>query len=50
VGSFSELDGDEVGLLVDANGQLSLVCNRRAAATVLAVRTGDSVRLGSTPA
>ncbi|HXQ60109.1 MAG TPA: SAM-dependent chlorinase/fluorinase [Acidimicrobiales bacterium] len=50
VGSFSELEDDEVGLLVDANGQLSLVCDRRPAATVLAVRTGDTVRLSSTAA
>lgn len=49
VASFSALRGDEVGLLVDANGQLSLVCDRRPAATVLAVRAGDRVRLGSAP-
>jgi hypothetical protein len=45
VGSFAALEGEEVGLLVDANGQLSLVCDRRSAATVLGVRAGDMVRL-----
>jgi len=45
VASFAELEGDEVGLLVDANGQLALVCDRRPAATVLGVRPGDIVTL-----
>jgi S-adenosyl-L-methionine hydrolase (adenosine-forming) len=46
VTSFAALGGDEMGLLVDANGQLCLVCDRRSAATVLEVRAGDMVRLG----
>ena len=44
---FDALEGDAVGLLVDANGQLALACGRRSAATVLGVRPGDVVRLGS---
>jgi hypothetical protein len=48
VGSFEALDGDELGLLIDGNGHLALVCNRRAAATVLGVRAGDIVRLRPT--
>jgi S-adenosylmethionine hydrolase len=49
VGSFSELGGDELGLLVDANGQLALVCDRRSAATVLGVEPGDIVSLRPVP-
>lgn len=45
VGAFAALSGDRIGLLVDANGQLALVCNRRPAATVLGVRSGDVVVL-----
>jgi len=55
VGSFAELGdlpgeggSEPVGLLVDANGRLSLVCDRRRAATVLAVRVGDTVVVRST--
>ncbi|HVC69650.1 MAG TPA: SAM-dependent chlorinase/fluorinase [Acidimicrobiales bacterium] len=48
VGWFGALGRDEVGLLVDANGQLALVCHRRPAATVLGVRAGEMIRLGST--
>ncbi len=43
VDSFAELADGEVGLLVDANGHLSLVCRRRPAATVLGVCAGDVV-------
>jgi hypothetical protein len=49
VTSFAALDGDEVGLLVDANGRLALVCDRRAAATVLGVRPGEMVTLRQAP-
>jgi S-adenosyl-L-methionine hydrolase (adenosine-forming) len=42
---FDHLAEDEVGVLVDANGHLALVCRRRSAATVLGVRPGDVVRL-----
>ena len=46
VASFADLGAaDEVGLMVDANGQLALVCDRRPAATVLGVRPGDMVIL-----
>jgi S-adenosylmethionine hydrolase len=58
VGSFGDLEvgeleagelevGEEpeVGLMVDANGQLSLVCRQRSAATVLGVGPGDIVIL-----
>jgi len=39
-------------MVVDANGHLSLVCDRRPAATVLRVRPGDvvTVRAPSRPA
>ncbi len=43
--SFSDLDPGGVGLLVDANGQAALVCDRRPAATVLDVHPGDVVTL-----
>ena len=49
VGAFAQLAGDEAGLMVDANGHLALVCNRRSAATVLDVRTGDVVKLRPLP-
>jgi hypothetical protein len=49
VTSFAALEGDEVGLLVDANGRLALVCNGRAAATVLGVRPGEMVTLRQAP-
>jgi S-adenosyl-L-methionine hydrolase (adenosine-forming) len=49
VGSFAELGGDELGLMVDANGQLALVCDRRSAATVLGVEAGDRVTLRPDP-
>ena len=49
VRSFSQLRGDELGLMVDANGQLALVCDRRSAATVLGVEPGDMVTLRPLP-
>ena len=51
VQAFAELDtpgvagAAGVGVLVDANGRLAVVCARRAAATVLGVREGDTVTL-----
>jgi S-adenosylmethionine hydrolase len=45
VSSFAALDDDDVGLLVDANGQVALVCHRRSAATVLGVGPGDRVTI-----
>ena len=41
--SFAALGPDALGVVADANGQLSLVCNRRSAATVLGVGPGDVV-------
>jgi S-adenosylmethionine hydrolase len=48
VRAFADLAGaqtaaPELGLLVDANGRLALVCDRSPAATVLGVRSGDVV-------
>jgi S-adenosyl-L-methionine hydrolase (adenosine-forming) len=45
VSSFAALGDDDVGLLVDANGQIALVCHRRPAATVLGVGPGDMVTI-----
>jgi S-adenosyl-L-methionine hydrolase (adenosine-forming) len=45
IGAFAELAADELGLMEDANGFLALVCDRRPAATVLAVAPGDIVIL-----
>jgi S-adenosyl-L-methionine hydrolase (adenosine-forming) len=45
VANFAALDADEIGVMVDANEKLSLVCNQRPAATVLGVRVGDVVTL-----
>jgi S-adenosylmethionine hydrolase len=51
VRAFDEVDAAgpagerSVGVLVDANGRLAVVCARRSAATVLAVREGDTVTL-----
>lgn len=50
VGAFAELESqtpvpDGLGLLVDANGRLAVVCSRRSAATVLGVQPGGSVTL-----
>jgi hypothetical protein len=44
-GSFAGLEEGEVGLMVDANGRLALVCRQRSAATVLGVRPGEIVIL-----
>lgn len=49
VTSFGALADGEVGLLVDANGHLCLVCPRRPAATVLGVQPGAVVRLNRVP-
>jgi S-adenosylmethionine hydrolase len=43
VANFDVLGTDELGLLVDANGRLALVCRRRPAATVLGVEPRDMV-------
>jgi S-adenosylmethionine hydrolase len=43
--SFAELGPGGLGLVVDANGHLSLVCDRHSAATVLGVQPGDVVTL-----
>ncbi len=45
VDSFADLHGEDVGVVVDSNGKLSVVCNQRSAATVLAVSAGDAVSL-----
>ena len=51
VRAFADLEGpgaageEGIGVLVDANGRLAVVCARRSAATVLAVREGDTVSL-----
>lgn len=50
VRAFADLDGGdetgtEVGVLVDANGHLAVVCPRRPAATVLGVQPGAVVTL-----
>ncbi|MHB8439729.1 MAG: SAM hydrolase/SAM-dependent halogenase family protein [Acidimicrobiales bacterium] len=48
VSAFADLAGLEhstLGVLVDANGHLSVVCDRASAATVLAVQSGDIVTL-----
>jgi S-adenosyl-L-methionine hydrolase (adenosine-forming) len=47
VSAFAALGPDALGLLVDANGRLALVCDRQSAATVLEVHTGDIVTLRS---
>lgn len=49
VTSFAQLEGDQIGIMVDANGHLSLVCLRRPAATVLGVGAGDMVTLIRAP-
>lgn len=49
VRAFGDLESDgrpaALGVLVDANGRLAVVCARRSAATVLGVRPGDLVRV-----
>ncbi len=49
VTSFAALEDDDVGLMVDANGRLSLVCRLRPAATVLGVQGGDVVTVSRVP-
>jgi S-adenosylmethionine hydrolase len=49
VSSFAALGHDDVGLLVDANRHISLVCHRRSAATVLGVGPGDMVTISRVP-
>jgi S-adenosylmethionine hydrolase len=43
VPAFAALAPGELGLIVDANGRLSVVCDRYSAATVLGVQSGDVV-------
>jgi len=45
VPSFAHLGPGTLGVVVDANGHLALVCDRSSAATVLGVRAGDVVSL-----
>jgi S-adenosylmethionine hydrolase len=45
VSSFAELGPAALGVVVDANGYLALVCDRQSAATVLGVQPGDVVTL-----
>jgi S-adenosyl-L-methionine hydrolase (adenosine-forming) len=47
--AFAGVTGAEIGLMVDANGHLAMVCDRRSAATVLGVRAGDVVTLRQAP-
>ncbi len=49
VPSFVALDDDGMGLMLDANGHLSLVCRLRPAATVLGVHEGDMVTVSRIP-
>ena len=43
VRAFAALDPGALGVVVDANGHLALVCDRQSAATVLRVQPGDVV-------
>ena len=45
VRAFAALGPGALGVVVDANGHLALVCDRRSAATVLRVQPGDVVTL-----
>lgn len=45
VSAFASLAPGALGLIVDANGLLSLVCDRQSAATVLRVKPGDIVTM-----
>jgi len=45
VQAFAELEFHALGLVVDANGHLALVCHRQSAATVLQVQPGAVVTL-----
>ncbi len=47
VSAFAALGPGELGLIVDANGHMSVVCDRQSAATVLGVQPGDIVTLRS---
>lgn len=47
VGSYSELKGGQVGLVVDSYGLLSIALNRRSAADELGFGEGDAVTLES---
>jgi S-adenosyl-L-methionine hydrolase (adenosine-forming) len=48
VSAFTALGPHTLGLLVDANGRLALVCDRESAATVLRVQAGDVVTVRRT--
>jgi hypothetical protein len=48
VDTFAAVEPAALGLVTDANGHLSLVCNRRSAATVLGVGPGDVVTVRGT--
>ena len=44
--AFGDLAGwDGLGVLLDANGRLAIVCNQRSAATVLGMQAGETVTL-----
>jgi hypothetical protein len=43
VRAFAALASGELGLIIDANGRISVVCDRQSAATVLGVQPGDVV-------
>jgi len=45
VATFAALEPGELGLIVDANGHIAVVCDRQSAATVLGVQPGDLVTL-----
>ena len=47
VPAFAALEPESLGVIVDANRRLALVCDRRSAATVLGVKPGDLVTLRS---
>jgi hypothetical protein len=47
VRTFADLEPGALGLAVDANGHLALVCDQQSAATVLRVQPGDIVTLRS---
>jgi S-adenosyl-L-methionine hydrolase (adenosine-forming) len=47
VRAFADLEPGALGLAVDANGHLALVCDQQSAATVLGVQPGDMVTLRS---
>jgi len=47
VPTFAALEPGTLGLVVDANGHLAVVCDRQSAATVLQVRAGDLITVRS---